>query len=161
LTVRSRGLSVDGKAVVDIAGDERLALDVARMPDELLEELVGVLVADNRPGGVDDVTCVLNQLATLAGKLAQVDGRVVEEIGQPGVDLRIRRHTPPTKRFNNAVEVELGSDESKLLNVCGLGLTFRSMSLSFSALSTGAATEPLAGCSLISFFAGGRDMVCV
>jgi hypothetical protein len=96
-------LPVDRKAPIDIAWGESFAVDVASMPDEMLKELVGVLVADNVASGIDDVTCVLNELATLPGKLVKVDGRVVEKIGQERVDLRICGQASPPKSLKDAV----------------------------------------------------------
>jgi hypothetical protein len=48
-------------------------VDVAGVPDEVLEELVRVLLADHRLRRLDDVARVLDQLAAIGGQRGLVD----------------------------------------------------------------------------------------
>jgi hypothetical protein len=53
-------------------------VDVAGVPDEVLEELVRVLLADHRLRRLDDVARVLDQLAAVGGQGLLVDWVPIE-----------------------------------------------------------------------------------
>lgn len=85
---------------------------------------------------------------------------MVVYITKARVNLCIRRQTAPSESLDSAIQTNLQDRQLGRYSFRRrIKLTFRSTSSSLRALSTGDGTEPLAGCSLISFFAGGRDIV--
>ena len=66
-------------------------VDVASVPDKILEELITVLLVHNNAGGLDDVFDVLNEFATFGTELLLVDRGMVEYVVQRVVDLGVIR----------------------------------------------------------------------
>jgi len=81
-----------------------IPVNITGVPDELLDELVGVLVADHELRSLDDVATILDQLATVRAQGLLVDGRVLEHVGKRLVDLGIGGHTAFAEGVDHAVE---------------------------------------------------------
>jgi hypothetical protein len=82
-------------------------LDVAGMPDEVLEQLVRVFLLDHEAGRLDDVAGVLDELLAVGGELVEVDGGVGVYIVEGFVDLGVGGHAALAECFDDAVEADL------------------------------------------------------
>ena len=90
------------------------------MPDEVLEEFVGVLLLDNQTGCLDDVTRVGDELLTVRGELVDVDWGVRADVLEGLVDLGVVRELAVSESLDDAVEAHLAVDIGGLgLLVCG------------------------------------------
>jgi hypothetical protein len=47
-------------------------IHIPRMPDEILEQLVGVLLLHHQPRRLDDITGILDKFAAIRGKLIDI-----------------------------------------------------------------------------------------
>ena len=80
LAVLLRLLLVDGD-VVRVDGILRgRGVDGARVPDEVLEELVRILLKHHEPRGLDDVARVVDEPLAVAAERVEIHGRVLQHV---------------------------------------------------------------------------------
>ncbi len=91
-----------------------IEIDVAGVPDEILEELVGVLLLDHETRGLDDIPGIIYQTLAVGRKLPGVDRGVLENVVEGAIDLLVRGHAGLGERFEDAVETELAVDVGSL-----------------------------------------------
>lgn len=151
--IGSCGVFIDWEVLGKIPRFDGIAVDFASVPDKVLEEFIRVLFPDNQASGVDDVTGVVNETATLWRQLVDVDGRVVAYVAKTLVYLVVCGQAALAESLDGAVETDLRDDEGIDEIVMGYELAFLLTSASFFVLSTGFATESFGGFSLTSFFA--------
>jgi len=82
-------------------------LDIAGMPDEVLEQLVRVFLLDHEAGCLDDVAGVLDELLAVGGELVEVDWGVCIDVVESFVDLGVGGHAALAECFDDAVEADL------------------------------------------------------
>jgi hypothetical protein len=152
-------------------------IHILRMPHEVLEQLVRVLLLDHQPRRLDDVARILDELAAVRGELVGVDGGGGLDVAQGLVYLFVVGHAALAEGFDHAVETDLDAGVSiSMQRTRGGRRTLRSTSASLSAFITGSTTEPYCiyistrltgnligrtdlGWLLISLGAAGNDMV--
>lgn len=86
-------------------------INIAGVPQEILEQLVGVLLLDHLARGLDDITDILDELLAIWAEFADVDERVVADIGKGLVDLVVVGVAALTERLDDAVKAELDIGE--------------------------------------------------
>lgn len=97
-------------------------IGVTRVPEEVLEELIRVLLARNEASGVEDFTYVLDKCLTRLGELVGGNGRMLESILKESIDLVVGRKTRFANGSGDAVEAKLAVDVSILpVTVDGVG----------------------------------------
>ena len=123
-------LLVDGEDIVGVLL-RRVNIDVARVPDEALEELVRVLLLNHHSCSLDDVACILDELLAVWGERVDVDGGVGCDVAESLVDLGVGGHAALAEGLDNAIEADLavdvgllvglddGVDDGALGGVCG------------------------------------------
>lgn len=80
------------------------------VPDEVLEELVGVLVLDDQASGLDDVARVGDEFLAVGRELIHLDGRVGVDVAQSLVDLLVVRELAGAESLDDAIEAHLAVD---------------------------------------------------
>lgn len=114
-------LTVDGKHFVRVLLCA-IDVDIARVPDEVLEDLIGVLLLDELAESLEDVVGVVDKPLALGGKGVGVGEGVVGEVCEDSVDLVVGREAGLLDGGEDAVELELTVDIAlELLAVDGLG----------------------------------------
>ena len=81
-------------------------VDRARVPEEVLEELVGVLLLDNLAGGFDDVAGILDEALTGGGELDNDHGGIVANVAEGFVYLGVVGVAAVAQGLDDAVEAE-------------------------------------------------------
>ena len=89
-------------------------VNIAGVPDEVLEEFIGVLLLDDETRGVDDVTGILDQLLAIVGELPGVDRGVLENVCEGAVDLLVGGHAGLAEGLDDTVKAELAVDIGSL-----------------------------------------------
>ena len=117
---------------------------ILRMPHEILEQLVCVLLLDHQPRSLDDIARILDGLAAVWGELVDIDWGGCFDVSEGLVYLFVIRHAALAKGFDHAIEMDLvGQGVSiSVHGARGDGRTLRSTSASLSAFITGSTTEP-------------------
>lgn len=85
----------------------------ARIPEEVLEELVAVLGGNDITGRVDDIADVLDETLAFRGECGSVDGRVVMCIAEGFVDLAVVWKTALTESLDGTVQAKLTHHQQK------------------------------------------------
>jgi hypothetical protein len=79
----------------------------AGVPNEALEELVGVLLFDKETAGLDDIADVIDELLARRREGIGVDGRVFFSVQECLVDLLVGRHATIAECLDDTVEAKL------------------------------------------------------
>lgn len=141
---------------------QTVGVNALRMPDKVLEKLVGVLLFDDQACGLDDISDILNKLLAVWRELGDVHGGVVEDIRKSVMNLGVGWESAFSEGLDDTVEFELSRYKMEQKMKCSRGEpTFRSTSAAWRFLSTGSTTAFFDGEALTSFVAGARDIVRV
>jgi hypothetical protein len=110
-------VAVHRNLVCQIAWLEVLSVDIAGMPNEVLEQFIGVLLLDHHASCADDLAGILDELLSLRRELVDVDGGVVKDMLKSLVDLSIGGKSPLAEGVDNTVETNLSIDVGILVGL--------------------------------------------
>jgi len=119
-------------------------IHIPRMPDKILEQLVGVLLLHHQPRRLDDIAGILDKFAAIRGKLIDIHWGCILNISERLVDLFIIGHATLPEGLDHAVKTNLAGElvSTAAARFKETRRTLRSTSASLSALTTGSTTEP-------------------
>lgn len=91
-------------------------INLASVPDEVLEKLVCILLLDDQLSSLNNITGILNEPLAFGREGMNVDWRMFQDIVKGIVDLLVGGHLRLAECMDDAIEAEFA------VNVCGLRL---------------------------------------